>query len=94
MVAISALYAAAVAVFALLFRSGKPWARTALMSVSALALLTLFAPNALNLGVIVLLLATCVLVYRRPSERGFARFRGEPQPDRRGRYGDVVEESP
>ena len=34
--------------------------------LSALALLTLFAPNALNLGVIVLLLATCVLVYRRP----------------------------
>lgn len=64
--AITVLYAAGLVVLGMLLRSGRVWARAALLSLTSLSLLTLFALNALNLVVIVLLVVADVLLYRPP----------------------------
>ncbi|WP_375401379.1 hypothetical protein [uncultured Amnibacterium sp.] len=64
-VAISVLYAVGLVVLALVVRSGRAWGRAAFVSVTALSLLAVFALNALNLAVLLLLLLADVLLYRR-----------------------------
>ena len=65
-VVVSVVYSAAIVILAVLFYRGVMWARGALLAVSALSLLTLFAPNALNLIVTALLIASTFVLQRRP----------------------------
>ncbi len=71
-VGITVLYAAGLVVLGMLLRSGRVWARAALLSLTSLSLLTLFALNALNLVVTILLVVADVLLYR-PSVSAWVR---------------------
>lgn len=72
----SLLYAAALVVFVLVFRRGRPWGRVALFATSLLSLYALFAPNGPALAVVLLLAVADVLLYRAPVSAWVRSLRG------------------
>ncbi len=76
LVMITVLYSAALIVLAVLLVRGRVWARAALLAVSALSLLTLFAPNALNLIVTIVLVVAVLVLHNRSVSAWVRALRG------------------
>ena len=72
----SLVYAAALVVFALVFRSGRPWGRIALFGTTLLSLFALFAPNGPAFAVVLLLAVADILLYRAPVSAWVRSLRG------------------
>lgn len=78
-VAISVVYGAALVTAVLVLRRGTPWGRSAVLALSSLSLLALFALNVYNLAVILLLVSADVLLYRPPVSEWVRGLRGLSQ---------------
>lgn len=76
LIVITVLYSAALIVLAVLLVRGRVWARAALLAVSALSLLTLFAPNALNLIVTIVLVVAVLVLHNRSASAWVRALRG------------------